>query len=89
MDRLKKLWNCYKEKSLDRPGNSISSNSSTASANNNVYDVKVADDENQLIVCFSFSFFFFPFYSPHTTNPHPTSTSTERNLTASKSMLNF
>lgn len=46
MDRLKKLWNCYKEKSLDRLGNSISSSSSTASANNNVYDVKVADGVN-------------------------------------------
>ena len=43
MDRLKKLWNCYKEKSLERLGNSTSSNSSTASANNNVNDdVKVA-----------------------------------------------
>lgn len=29
-------------------------------------DVKVANDVNQLIVCFSF-FFFFPFYSPPTT----------------------
>jgi hypothetical protein len=32
MERLKKLWNCYKEKSLERLCNSMSSNSSTTSA---------------------------------------------------------
>lgn len=41
MDRLKKLWNCYKEKSLDRHGNSNGSDSSSASANN----VKKVDDD--------------------------------------------
>lgn len=71
MDRLKKLWNCYKEKSLDRYGNSISSDSSSASANNvnkvDDNDVKVAKDvrcQTQLIVCFFFlSFFPFSFLS--------------------------
>lgn len=43
MDRLKKLWNCYKQKSPERFVNSTSSSSSTASANNVNYlnDVKV------------------------------------------------
>lgn len=46
MDRLKKLWKCYKEKSTERPnGNSMSSQSSTTSMNNtksNNYENKVA-----------------------------------------------
>jgi hypothetical protein len=55
MERLKKLWNCYKEKSLERLCSSISSNSSTTSASVN---------EN-LKVCLSSSnrmtFFLSPF----------------------------
>jgi hypothetical protein len=57
MDRLKKLWNCYKEKSLDRLGNSMSSDSS-ASANKNVDDVKVVNHLCKFLTnCVLFSFF--------------------------------
>lgn len=50
MDRLKKLWNCYKEKSPERFGNSHSSDSSTASANNlkNSYN-----DDDKVVKTFS------------------------------------
>lgn len=57
MERLKKLWNCYKEKSLERLCSSISSNSSTPTA-----FVK-----NHLKVCFSSNcvIFSFPSLFPH------------------------
>lgn len=74
MDRLKKLWNCYKERSLERFGNSISSNSScSTSANNVASDVKVAKSSN-LTNCVLFSFsssnssFSSFFFSPQPTN---------------------
>lgn len=89
MDRLKKLWNCYKEKSLDRPGNSISSSSSTASANNNVYDAKVADDENVTNCVLFFLLLLLSFLFPPLDKPPSHVEPAERNLTASMSMLNF
>lgn len=74
MERLKRLWDCYKEKSLDRLYNSISSNSSSTSAINNINNkqqaniindaiiIKVLIRENnkiKLIVC-NFSYIPFP-----------------------------
>lgn len=57
MERLKKLWNCYKEKSLERLCSSMNSNSSTPSANDHL---KVCSYSNVLLY-----FYLFLSYPPY------------------------